>query len=184
MVALAAAHPIPTDGYNRISRPEQAGLCPRRAPRQLMRVMAVDHGEKRIGLAISDQTGTLARPLFVIKHVSREIDARKALDAATENGAELIIVGQSLDEEGRPNAAGRRAGRFVDALRAAGTIPIAMWDESMSTQDARATRLANGVGRKRRGSAIDAVAAEMILQSYLDAQEGSAAGPAAKERSV
>ena len=66
-----------------------------------MRVMGVDHGEKRIGLAISDLTGTIAGPLSVIKHVSRAVDAALVAALAAEHQAELIVVGQSFDEEGR-----------------------------------------------------------------------------------
>jgi len=133
-----------------------------------MRVLAVDHGERRIGLAISDPTGTLARPLIVLAHSSRATDAARVCEAATQEGAGLIVIGQSFDEEGRPNAAGRRAQRFAEALKSQTAIPIVLWDESMSTQDARAARLAAGAGRKRRGTAMDAEAAAVILRSYLE----------------
>ena len=135
-----------------------------------MRVLAVDHGERRIGLAISDPTGRLARPLTVVAHMSRAIDAARVSDAAREQCAGLIVIGQSFDEEGRPNAAGRRAERFAEALKSRTAIPIVLWDESMSTQDARQARLAAGAGRKRRGTAVDAEAAAIILQSYLEAR--------------
>ncbi|MCC6985526.1 MAG: Holliday junction resolvase RuvX, partial [Anaerolineales bacterium] len=82
-----------------------------------MRVLAVDHGEKRIGLALSDPTATIASPLKVIHHVSRVIDAAQVADIAAQNEVGLIVVGQSYDEDGNPNPAGRRAGRFADELR-------------------------------------------------------------------
>ena len=106
-----------------------------------MRVLAVDHGARRIGLAISDPTGTLARPLTVFLHTSRPVDAARVNDAALEHGAGLIVVGQSLDEDGRPNAAGRRARRFAEALQSQTAIAVLLWDESMSTQDAKAPSL-------------------------------------------
>ncbi len=133
-----------------------------------MRILAVDHGEKRIGLAISDLTGTIANPLKVIKHVSRVIDAAQVAELAAQNQVELIVIGQSFDEEGRPNLAGRRAARFADALKTQIQIPIVMWDESFSTQDARAARIELGVSRKKRAGHLDELAAVMILQSYLD----------------
>ena len=80
-----------------------------------MRVLAVDHGEKRIGLAISDPNGTIANPLTVVKHVSRALDAAQVATVASEQDAGLIIVGQSFDEDGQPNLAGRRAARFAEA---------------------------------------------------------------------
>jgi putative Holliday junction resolvase len=133
-----------------------------------MRILAVDHGEKRLGLAISNPTATIASPLSVIKHVSRLLDAAQVANLATENDAGLIVVGQSLDEEGTPNLAGRRAARFAEALKEQTQIPVILWDESLSTQDARAARIEMGVSRKNRSGHLDELAAVMILQSYLE----------------
>src|SRR5258706_5198315 len=136
-----------------------------------MRILAVDHGEKRIGLALSDSTATIATPLKVIQHVSRVIDAAQVADLAAHNDAGLIVVGQSFDEEGNPNLAGRRAARFADELRNQAKVPIELWDESFSTQDARAARIELGLPRKKRAGHQDAFAAVMILQSYLEAKK-------------
>jgi putative pre-16S rRNA nuclease len=136
-----------------------------------MRVLAVDHGEKYIGLAISDPTGTIASPLKVIHHVSRLMDAAQVADLASENHAALIVVGQSFDEEGKPNLAGRRAAKFAEALKGQTNIPMILWDESFSTQDARAVRIEMGVSRKKRSGHMDELAAVMILRSYLDANK-------------
>lgn len=138
-----------------------------------MRILAVDHGEKRIGLALGDPTGTLASPLTVLTHVSRAVDAAQVAALAVEHGAARIIVGQSFDEQGRPNAAGRSAARFAEVLRAQTDIPVEMWDESLSTQDARESRLALGLSRKKRAGHHDALAAVVILQSYLEARRYS-----------
>jgi putative holliday junction resolvase len=136
-----------------------------------MRILAVDHGEKRIGLAISDSTGTIANPLKVIEHVSRMIDAAQVADAVVQNQVELIVIGQSFDEEGKPNLAGRRAARFAEAIKTQTQIPILMWDESFSTQSARAARIEMGASRKKRAGHLDELAATIILQSYLDHQK-------------
>lgn len=138
-----------------------------------MRILAVDHGEKRIGLAISDLTGTIASPLNVIKHVSRIIDAAHVAEIANQNDVKLIIIGQSYDEEGKPNLAGRRAGRFADELKNQTNIPIEMVDESFSTQDARNARIELGVSRKKRAGHQDEYAAVVILQSYLESKRDS-----------
>ncbi len=135
-----------------------------------MRILGVDHGEKRIGLAISDPTGTIAGPLRVINHVSRAVDAATVAALATENDVELIVIGESFDEEGRANQAGRRAERFAEALKMQTTLPILLWDESMSTADARDFALEMGRSRKKRTGHLDDAAAAVILQSYLDAQ--------------
>jgi putative Holliday junction resolvase len=136
-----------------------------------MRILAVDHGEKRIGLALSDPAGTIGNPLTVIKHISRLMDAAQVANLAVEHGAELIVIGQSFDEEGRPNLAGRRAAKFAEALKEQTQIPVVLWDESFSTQDARATRIELGVSRKKRAGHQDALAAVMILQSYIESNK-------------
>ena len=138
-----------------------------------MRILAVDHGEKRIGLALSDLTGTIASPLKVISHVSRSIDAAQVAELAGNNAAGLVVIGQSFDEQGHPNLAGRRAARFAEALETQTQIPILLWDESFSTQDARAARIELGVSRKKRAGHLDELAATMILQSYLEANRKS-----------
>ena len=134
-----------------------------------MRILAVDHGEKNIGLAISDPTATIASPLTVVKHVSRLMDAAQVASLATENNVALIVIGQSYDDEGKPNLAGRRAARFAAALKEQTQIPVVLWDESFSTQDARTARIEMGVSRKKRAGHMDELAAVMILRSYLDA---------------
>ena len=133
-----------------------------------MRILAVDHGEKRIGLALSDPTGTIANPFKVIEHVSRLMDAAQVASLAQEYEVGLIVIGQSFDEEGRPNLAGRRATKFADALKQQTSIPVVLWDESFSTQEARATRIELGVSRKKRAGHHDSLAAVVILQSYLE----------------
>lgn len=133
-----------------------------------MRILAIDHGEKRIGLALSDTTATIASPLKIIEHISRVIDAAQVADLAAQNNVTLIVIGQSFDEESHPNPAGRRAARFADELKNQTNLPVEMWDESFSTQDARSARIELGVSRKKRSGHQDAFAAVVILQSYLE----------------
>lgn len=134
-----------------------------------MKILAIDHGEKRIGLAISDPTGTLARPLEVITHTQRLVDAARVAEAARQNEVELIVIGQSFDEAGRPNPAGRRAARFAEVLRSQTSIPVELWDESFSTQDARGALIELGVSRRARAGHLDDKAAVFILRSYIEA---------------
>jgi putative Holliday junction resolvase len=135
-----------------------------------VRILAVDHGEKRIGLALSDLTGTIASPLTVIKHVSRLLDAAQVANLAHENEAGLIVVGQSFDEDGMPNLAGRRAAKFTETLKEQTQITVVLWDESFSTQDARASRIELGVSRTKRAGHHDSLAAVMILRSYIESK--------------
>jgi putative holliday junction resolvase len=134
-----------------------------------MRILAVDPGSKNIGVAISDPTGTIANPLMVIKHVARLVDAASVADLAVSHAAGLIVIGQSFDEAGAPSFEGRRSGRFAEALKSQTTIPVVLWDESLTTQDARLARVEMGVSRKHRSGHLDAQAATLLLQSYLDA---------------
>lgn len=138
-----------------------------------MRILGVDHGEKNIGLAISDLTGTIANPLTIVRHVSRMVDAAQVAELAVRHQAGKIIIGQSFDLNGNPNVSGRRAARFADALQEQTPLPVELWDESHSTQIARAARIQMGVSRKKRSGHLDDLAAVVILQSYLDAQSAS-----------
>ncbi|MBN1305590.1 MAG: Holliday junction resolvase RuvX [Anaerolineales bacterium] len=131
--------------------------------------MAVDHGERRIGLAVSDETGTIANPLTVITHTARLMDAAQVAGLAQEKQVGLIVVGQSFGEDGKPNLSGRRAGRFAEALQSQTDTPVMLWDESFSTRVARRARIAMGGARRRRAGHQDDLAAAVILQTYLDA---------------
>jgi putative Holliday junction resolvase len=98
------------------------------------------------------------------------VDAAQVAERAKVLGAGLIIVGISYDEAGEPNAAGRRAMNFAEVLRQQTDLPVELWDESLTTQDARAARIASGAPRKKRAGHLDDVAAAVLLQDYLDSQ--------------
>lgn len=135
-----------------------------------MRVLAVDPGEKNLGIAVSDPSGTIANPLTIIRHRSRPIDAATIAQLAQENNAGLIIVGQALDVDNRPTPQGKRAARLAAAVQTQTTIPVKLWDETGSTQAARSAKIALGVSRRKRRGHLDDLAATFILQTYLDAQ--------------
>jgi putative holliday junction resolvase len=135
------------------------------------RVLGVDPGDKRIGLALSDPTGTIASPLQVIKHVSRAIDAAAIAQLAAEHGCVRIVVGQALDSDGNPGPAARHSARLAEAIRTQTDLPVDLWDESGSTQAAKSAALALGVSRRKRSGHLDEIAATVILQTYLNEQE-------------
>ncbi len=141
-----------------------------------MRILAVDPGEKNIGIALSDPTGTIANPLAVVQHVARAVDAAQIAGLAAEYGVERIIVGQALDDEGQPTPEGRRSARLAEAIRAQTDLPVELWDESGSTQAARSARLAMGSSRRKRQGHLDELAATYILQTYLEAQREASTG--------
>lgn len=139
-----------------------------------MRILGIDPGEKNIGVAISDPTGTLARPLTVLTMTSRKQAARQILHLADEEQAEVIIVGQSTGVDGKPDYSGRKAARLAAEIRSHTDRHVILWDESNSTQIARESRIDLGVSRKNRQGHMDARAAAVILQSYLDYHSQSA----------
>ncbi len=126
------------------------------------RILAVDPGEVRIGLAISDPTQTIARPLKVLRHVSRKQDAEAIASVACEYEVEYILVGLALDDEGNVGPQARRALRLVDVLGSVTELPVETWDESGSSKEARQ-------GHKK-DSMLDARAAAVILQEHLNVQ--------------
>jgi putative Holliday junction resolvase len=134
-----------------------------------MRILAVDPGEKRLGIAISDPTATIANPLTVLKHISRTLDAATIAQLALEQQAGKIIVGQALDDDNIPTPEGRKAARLAEAILQQTDLPVELWDESGSTQSALQARRTMGVSRKKRSGHMDDLAATVILQSYLDA---------------
>ncbi len=135
-----------------------------------MRILAVDPGDKNIGIALSDPTGTIANPLTVIQHISRPVDAASIAQLAEENQVARIIVGQALDDENRPTPQGRKAARLAAAIRTQTNLPVELWDESGSTLAARLAMIAVNTSRERRKGHHDDLAATYTLQTYLDAQ--------------
>jgi putative Holliday junction resolvase len=136
-----------------------------------MIILAVDPGAVRIGLALSDASRTIATPLEVFRHKSRELDAQYITSIAAARGAEHIIIGQSLNENGEPTESGRSAGRLAAAVREASGLPVGLVEESFTTADVLDTRLESGMKRKKRRTPPDAEAAALLLQHYLDQQK-------------
>jgi putative Holliday junction resolvase len=141
-----------------------------------MKVLAVDPGEKRIGLAISDPTGTLARPYSILKHVSRPENARRIAESAMQEGASLIVVGQPLDSMGEVGPQARKSIRLADAIRAATDCRVVLWDETGTTQAALQSRIQLGVSRRKRKGHLDDLAASILLQDYLNENEALVKG--------
>ena len=135
----------------------------------MTRVLAVDLGTRRIGVALSDPTGTVAGPLDTIPHRERRQDVAAVAALARAHGAERIVLGWPRNMDGTSGPAARRAEAFAEALRRVAGVPVALWDERLSTVAAdRALRDAD-VKRERRRALRDQIAAALILQSYLDA---------------
>lgn len=134
------------------------------------RIMAIDPGEKNIGVAVSDQTGTIANPLTVIKHSSRDQDAEEIIRLADRKQVQVIVIGQALDWDGQVSYQGRKAARLAAVLREKSKLSVKLWNEYGSTKTAQDARRAMGVSREKRQGHLDEIAATVILQSYLDSK--------------
>ena len=138
-----------------------------------MRALGIDVGERRVGLAVSDPTGTLARPLATLTVA----DERDALDRVMEtvgrlvaesDGLATIVVGLPTRLDGSSSAVTARVAAFVDALRRRTTLPVATEDERLSSREAESRLAAREPDWRKRKAKLDAAAAAVILQDYLD----------------
>lgn len=151
-----------------------------------MKLLALDVGERRIGVAVSDPLGLIATPLTVIQRASKAADFRRMADLVREQGAEALVVGHPLHADGSAGPQAQRVARYAlaleQALRDEGVdVPLLLWDEHGSTQRATEAMIASGRGMQDRRERIDAVAAAIILQDYLDVQRPPSAPPPAAE---
>lgn len=124
-----------------------------------MKVLALDYGSARTGVAVSDPTGTVARPLVVVERAGTDAGIARLLELAGAEGVERIVVGLPVTLRGERGAQAQETERFVDRLRAATDLPVESFDERFTTALARST------GETR--AAEDAVAAAHLLTSYL-----------------
>lgn len=135
-----------------------------------MRVLALDVGDRRIGVAVSDPTGLVARPLTVLIRRSNAVDAEAIRALAEQNEAKLIVVGLPVTSEGEIGPQAQKTLAFVRYLREHLPHQIETWDERFTTEDAERELIAMGLRRRRRKELLDAAAAAIILDEWLAAQ--------------
>jgi len=134
------------------------------------RVLALDLGEKRIGVAVSDATRTIATPLALIKRTSRQEDFAQIGRLLAEQQANLLVVGLPIMLDGSEGVKAAWVRDYAAALHEALNVPLAFTDEAFTTVQAEGSLRARGQkGRKIRQN-VDAVAATLILQAFLDTQ--------------
>ena len=140
------------------------------------RLMAVDWGERRIGLALSDETQVLAQPLTTLtRRAGKRFPMAQLLQHITKHNVVGIVVGLPLDETGAEGDAAHAARALADDIkRRAGELEVSMWDERMTTARVLAAIREMGGTTRGRKEDVDAMAAALLLQHYLDAQRGSA----------
>lgn len=132
------------------------------------RVLGLDLGRRRIGVALSDAVGMMATPLTVIASRGAESDVREIVGMVAEHHAERIVVGMPLSMDGSIGSEALRVQGFVELLSRTSPVPVESWDERLSTVAAEREMLAGGASPSQRKQWRDAVAASLVLQSYLD----------------
>ncbi len=133
-----------------------------------MRILALDHGTKRVGLAISDETRTIAQPLEFIPAEPFGPFLDRLREVLAEKEVELILIGMPRNMDGSYGPAAQKVETFVAVLKNAVTIPIKLWDERLTSTMANRSLIQAGVRRKKRKEKVDQTAAAILLQSYLD----------------
>ena len=135
-----------------------------------MRIGGLDVGDKTIGVALSDELGWTAQGLEVIRRKRLDLDLGRLQEIATQYGVESWVVGMPRNMNGTYGPRAELTRAFMAALEERIGLPVASWDERMTTMAAERTLLEADVSRAKRKQVIDKMAAQVILQGYLDAQ--------------
>lgn len=132
-------------------------------------MLALDLGDARIGLAISDELGITAQPLGFLASASRRADLLAIAKLVEEREATRLVVGYPLLLSGEEGTRAREARETAERLRKTVTVPVELWDERLTTAQAERELVGDGVRRSRRRKVIDSLAAVLILQSWMEA---------------
>jgi putative holliday junction resolvase len=140
------------------------------------RLLAVDWGERRIGLALSDETQTLAQPLATLtRRTGKRFPMQPLLQHLERHSVVGIVVGLPLDESGGEGEPARAARQLAAAIERRSGRPVTLWDERFTTARVRQAVREMGGRTKGRAADVDALAATVLLQHYLDGRRGSSA---------
>ena len=133
-----------------------------------MRIMAIDYGDARTGVALSDPTGFLAGQTFLIKSRKQEVVLEELAALVQRQGAQELVMGYPRNMDGTLGPRAEKYAAFARRLEEATGLPVALWDERRTTVDAHRILGEQGVRAKNRMDKIDSVAATLILEGYLD----------------
>jgi len=136
-----------------------------------MRILGLDFGTKRIGVAVSDELLITAQGLQTIERRALDADLDKIRNVINENGVSEVVVGLPLNMNGTYSAKTKEVVQFMDSLSKAIDIPVKTWDERLTTMQAERALLEADVSRAKRRRVADKLAAQIILQSYLDSRK-------------
>lgn len=133
-----------------------------------MRIMAIDYGDARTGVALSDPTGFLAGQTFLVKSRKEEVVLEELAALARREGAEELVLGYPKNMNGTVGPRAEKCAALGEKLKVATGLPVILWDERRTTVDAHRILGEQGVRSKNRKDKIDSVAATLILEGYLD----------------
>ncbi len=135
-----------------------------------IRILAIDLGTKNIGLAVSDPLGLTAQPLPTLRRSNRRADLAHLAELVEALAVERVLVGHPLHLKGYAGARAQQAERFADRLQEKLEVPVELFDERLTTVEAERLLREAGATRAERRRAADQIAAQLILQTYLDKQ--------------
>jgi putative Holliday junction resolvase len=133
-----------------------------------MRILAIDHGSKRIGIAVSDELKMIAQPLEFVPAEPFAGFLARLHELIRDKQVELILVGMPRNMDGSYGPAALKVQDFVAVLKAALTVPVKTWDERLTSAQANRLLIQGNVRREKRKEKVDKMAAAILLQSYLD----------------
>jgi putative holliday junction resolvase len=133
-----------------------------------MRILALDHGTKRMGVAVSDELKMIAQPLEFIPAEPFADFLARLRELLREKEVELVLVGMPRNMDGSYGPAALKVQDFVAALKGAVTVPVKTWDERLTSAQANRFLIEGKVRRDQRKAKVDKTAAAILLQSYLD----------------
>lgn len=141
-----------------------------------MRIMAIDYGDARTGVALSDPTGFLAGQTFLIKSRKQEVVLEELAALVQRQGAQELVMGYPRNMDGTLGPRAEKYAAFARRLEEATGLPVALWDERRTTVDAHRILFDAGKNGKKRKKTVDAVAASLILEGYLTYKKSHPAG--------
>ncbi len=133
-----------------------------------MRILGIDYGSVRIGLALSDPTGLIAYSLQVVNRIDIQNDIKQIADVIGQYQVESIVVGMPVSMDGSLGKKAKEVIIFIDKMKENIKIPIVRWDERFTTVISERMLIDANLSRKKRKKVIDGVAASVMLQNYLD----------------
>lgn len=136
-----------------------------------MRLMGLDIGDRRIGVALTDENGVAAYPLEVLERTSPEKDLRRITEIIDQYGVERVVAGLPKTLSGQIGPQGDKVLSFLDKLRVRSTVPVITWDERLTTAEVEKLLVSANLGRRRRRKVVDKLAATLILNSYLNSRK-------------